>query len=66
MKEDKEIDILQLNIQQLINRCIILNKDEMTATARMFLGRDIVLQFRKICEQTASELIKHSLLEGDE
>lgn len=51
MEKDKEIDMLQIEIQQLINRCIILNKDEMTATARMVLGRDIELRFRKILQE---------------
>lgn len=51
MEEDKEIDMLQIEIQQLINRCIILNKDEMTATARVTLGRDIELRFRKILQE---------------
>lgn len=53
MEEDKEIDMLQQDIQQLINRCMILNKDEMTATARVMLGRDIVLRFRKILQENS-------------
>lgn len=51
MEEDKEIDMLQNDIQQLINRCMILNKDEMTATARVILSRDIVLRFRKLLQE---------------
>lgn len=51
MEEDKEIDMLQQDIQQLINRCIILNKDELTATAREMFGRDIVLRFRKLLQE---------------
>lgn len=51
MEEDREIDMLQQDIQQLINRCMMLNKEEMTATARVMLGRDIVLRFRKILQE---------------
>lgn len=47
----KEIDMLQIEIQQLINKCIILNKDEMTAVVRVTLGRDIELRFIKILQE---------------
>lgn len=50
-EEDREIDILQQDIQQLINRCMILNKDEMSATARVMFGREIVLSFRKLLQE---------------
>lgn len=47
----KEVDMLQIEIQQLINKCIILNKDEMTAVVRVTLGRDIELRFIKILQE---------------
>ena len=39
---------LNFDIDQLINRCIILNKGELTATVRLMLGRDIILRFINI------------------
>lgn len=51
MEEDKEIDKLNFDIDQLINKCIILNKDELTATARLMLGRDIILRFINILQK---------------
>lgn len=51
MEEDKEIDKLNFDINQLINKCIILNKDELTATARVMLGRDIILRFINILQE---------------
>lgn len=51
MEEDKEIDKLNFDINQLINKCIILNKHELTATARVMLGRDIILRFIYILQE---------------
>lgn len=51
MEEDKEIDKLNFDINQLINKCIILNKYELTATARVMLGRDIILRFINILQE---------------
>ena len=66
LEEDKEIDKLNFDINQLINRCIILNKGELTATVRLMLGRDIILRFINILQENKQLKEENEELNGND